>query len=83
MPSEDVIRYPERWIFVIEQTLRKFDNERLVKEVIVRRYFKNETYVYTCAELEIENIDDYYEAKDAGLQYARDCAIQVGLIKAF
>lgn len=81
--TESVINLPERWIFVVEQTLNYFKSNELIREIIIRRYFKNEGYVRTCAELNIENFDDYYNAKDAGLKYARDCAIQVGLIKVF
>lgn len=77
------ISLPERWIFVVEQTLKYFKGEQIILEVIKRRYFKNEGYVRTCSDLDIENFDDYYEAKDEGLKYARDCAIQMGLIKVF
>lgn len=83
LPSEDVVNLPERWVFVIEQTLNWFGKGSTVYEVLSRRYFRNESYVSTCADLDIENVDDYYEAKDVGLQYARECAIQVGLIKVF
>lgn len=82
-PSEDVVSMPERWIFVVEQTLAHFEGSFIVREIIVRRYLLNEGYVRTCNDLEIECYNDYYDAKDAGLEYARECAIQMGLIRVF
>lgn len=82
-PAEDTVRLPERKIFVVEQTLKHFEGVGIIRDVMVRRYLLNESYVSTCTDLNIENADDYYEAKDIGLQYARECAIQIGLITVF
>lgn len=80
--SEEVIERPEDWIAVVEQTLKYFEDEPLVSDVLRRRFFNNETRICTCIDLDI-NDDKYYRLRDIGIGYARECAIQLGLIKVF
>lgn len=80
---EDVVENPESWLQVVEQTLMAFDGDsELVGKLIRRRYIKNEPMPTTCIDLEI-NKNKYYALRDIGISYARECAIQLGLIKAF
>lgn len=75
---------PADWIQVVDETLKYFGKvDTLVKEVLQRRYFTNEGSVRTCIDLDINNVNKYYKARDVGLQYARECAIQLGLLRAF
>lgn len=82
--GEDVtVDWPESWITVIEQTLKYFqESDDLVSDILNRRYLKNEGFPSSCCDLDISD-NKYYRARDAGLQYARECAIQLGLIKVF
>ena len=82
--DEEVIAQPEKWLTVVEQTLFFFsDNENeLVSEVLRRRFFENEPMRWTQTELAISE-DKYYRLRDIGIGYARECAIQLGLIKVF
>lgn len=80
--SEEIIERPEDWLAVVEQTLKYFEDEPLVSDVLRRRFFNNETRICTCIELNI-NDDKYYRLRDVGIGYARECAIQLGLIKVF
>ncbi len=82
--DEEVIAQPEKWLTVVEQTLFFFsDNEdELVSEVLRRRFFENEPMRRTQTELAISE-DKYYRLRDIGIGYARECAIQLGLIKVF
>lgn len=81
--DEDTIHEPEQWIVAIEQTmLYAKRRELLVYEVLDRRFMKNEPMPTTCIDLEISK-DKYYRLRDAGLYYAKECAIQLGLIKVF
>lgn len=84
--TEEVIKLPEKWLFVVEHTYRHFgeyDNTTgdVVQCVLTKR-FQNEPWPATCAKLEITK-DKYYSARDIGIRYARECAIQLGLIKVF
>lgn len=79
--DEEVIAQPEKWIVVVEQTLKCFQCSP-TGEVLCRRYLRNESIVRTCMELEISD-DKYYKLRDDGISYARECAIQLGLIKVF
>lgn len=82
--GDDVnVEWPESWIVVIEQTFKYFtESDDLVCDVLNRRYLKNEGFPSSCCDLDISD-NKYYRARDAGLQYARECAIQLGLIKVF
>ena len=80
--TEDVIQQPEKWLTVVEQTMLYMDEEELVGEVLRRRFFKNEPSPRTCIDLEI-NKNKYYILRDVGLRFAKECAIQLGLIKVF
>lgn len=82
--DEEVIAQPEKWLTVVEQTLFFFsDNEdELVSEVLRRRFFENEPMRKTQLDLEI-GVEKYYRLRDIGIGYARECAIQLGLIKVF
>mgnify|MGYP004513323303 FL=1 len=82
--DEEVIAQPEKWLTVVEQTLFFFsDNEdELVSEVLRRRFFENEPMRKTQLDLEI-GVEKYYRLRDVGIGYARECAIQLGLIKVF
>lgn len=79
--DEEVIAQPEKWLVVVEQTLAHFQCTQTAK-VLCSRYIKNESIVKTCMDLEISD-DKYYKLRDAGISYARECAIQLGLIKVF
>lgn len=83
--DEEVINQPEKWLTVVEQTMHFFSddkNDKLVKEVLERRFFKNESMARTCITMEID-YHKYYRLRDVGISYARECAIQLGLIKVF
>lgn len=83
--DEEVIAQPEKWLTVVEQTLFFFssdEEEELVGEVLRRRFFENEPMRRTQTELAISE-DKYYRLRDIGIGYARECAIQLGLIKVF
>ena len=82
--DEEVIAQPEKWLAVVEQTLFFFsdDEDELVSEVLRRRFFENEPMRRTQTELAISE-DKYYRLRDIGIGYARECAIQLGLIKVF
>ena len=80
--DEDVIVEPEKWIVVVDQTIKYSKKEPLMHEVLSRRFIKNEPMPTTCIDLEISK-DKYYRVRDAGLYYAKECAIQLGLIKVF
>lgn len=58
------------------------DEDELVSEVLRRRFFENEPMRRTQTELAISE-DKYYRLRDIGIGYARECAIQLGLIKVF
>lgn len=94
--SEDTIHRPEDWIEIIERTLDHFSYEEDIIRVLKDRFFYNKSMYRTCDEINEEknklygtvdaiymNKDKYYRAKDLGIRYARDCAIQLGLIKIF
>lgn len=83
--DEEVIAQPEKWLTVVEQTLFFFssdEKEELVGEVLRRRFFENEPMRKTQLDLEI-GVEKYYRLRDVGIGYARECAIQLGLIKVF
>lgn len=80
--DEEVITQPEKWMTIVEQTLMFFDDEEEVSQVLRRRFFENEPMATTCIDLEI-SYDKYYKLRDIGIGYARECAIQLGLIKVF
>ena len=80
--DEDTVVEPEKWIVTVEQTLSYTRREPLVNEILTRRFIKNEPMPTTCIDLEISK-DKYYRLRDAGLYYAKECAIQLGLIKVF
>lgn len=81
--DEDTIVDPERWLVVIEQTMTYTSKkEPLAHQILDRRFFKNEPMPTTCIELEVSK-DKYYRLRDAGLHYAKECAIQLGLVKVF
>ena len=80
--EEDTIVEPEKWLVAIEQTMKYFKREPFIYEVLNRRFMKNEPMPSTCIDLEISK-DKYYRLRDAGLYYAKECAIQLGLIKVF
>lgn len=80
--DEEVINQPEKWLMVIEQTMCFFSDDKQVKEVLERRFFKNESMARTCITMEID-YHKYYRLRDIGISYARECAIQLGLIKVF
>lgn len=81
--NEEVIAQPEKWLMVVEQTFMFFEeDDDLVAEVLRRRFFENEPMARTCTEIGI-GYDKYYRLRDAGIGYARECAIQLGLIKVF
>lgn len=84
--SEEVIKRPEDWIFVVEHTYQHFKEFDAatgdVVSCVLTQRFDNEPYPKTCVRLEITK-DKYYNARDIGIRYARECAIQLGLIKVF
>lgn len=80
--DEEVVAQPEKWLIVVEQTFNHFKNEKLISELLKRRFFRNEPMARTCTEIGI-GYDKYYRLRDAGISYARECAIQLGLIKVF
>lgn len=79
----EIISKPTDWVKVVDETMQYFaENDLTVREVITRRYLLNEGSPRTCIDMEI-SANKYYRARDAGLQFARECAIQLGLLKAF
>jgi hypothetical protein len=80
--EEDTVESPEKWLVVVEQTMAYSRKEPLLHEILDRRFIKNEPMPTTCIDLEISK-DKYYRLRDAGLYYAKECAIQLGLIKVF
>ena len=80
--DEEVIANPEAWITVVEQTMMFFDEEEQIGELMRRRFFNNESCHRTCIDLGISE-DKYYRLLKIGIAYARECAIQLGLIKVF
>lgn len=80
--SEDTIKNPEDWMLVVEKTLEHFSYEEDIVKVLKQRFFENRSMYYTCTDLDISK-DRYYRCRDLGVRYARDCAIQLGLIKIF
>lgn len=80
--TEDTVKNPEDWILVVEKTLEHFSYEEDIVKVLKQRFFENRSMVYTCADIMITK-DRYYRSRDLGIRYARDCAIQLGLIKIF
>jgi len=83
IPSEDfTVKRPDDWLAVIEQTLKQFDSSTLVGGVLRKRYIANEPMASTCIRYEL-TYSKYYRLRDAGINYARECAIQLGLIKIF
>lgn len=81
--DEETIREPEKWMIVVEQTMKfTSEKEKSVHEILHRRFFKNEPMPTTCIDLEIDK-NKYYRLRDCGLRYMKECAIQVGLIKVF
>lgn len=81
--NEQIIAQPEKWLVVVEQTFMFFDDDPApVSEVLRRRYLENESIIRSCIDLEITD-DKYYKLRDIGIGYARECAIQLGLIKVF
>lgn len=81
-PYEDVIARPEDWLYIVEHTLAYFADEELVGDVLRRRYLENEPMATTCIELGIKK-DKYYKLNEIGIRYARECAIQIGLVRVF
>lgn len=80
--DEDTIVEPEKWMVVVEQTMFHSKQEPLIYEVLSRRFMRNEPMPTTCIDLEISK-DRYYRLRDTGLYYAKECAIQLGLIRVF
>lgn len=80
--DEEVVVQPEKWLTVVEQTFCNFEDEELINELLRRRFFENEPMARTCTEIGI-GYDKYYRLRDIGISYARECAIQLGLIKVF
>jgi hypothetical protein len=80
--DEDTIMDPEKWVKAIDQTMIRTKREPLIYEVLNRRFMKNEPMPTTCIDMEISK-NKYYRLRDAGLYYAKECAIQLGLIKVF
>lgn len=81
-PYENTINRPEDWLYIIEQTFSYFKDQGLVRQVLERRYLRNEGIWITCCDLNIKK-DMYYRLYQTGIRYARDCAIQLGLIRIF
>ena len=63
-------------------TMMFFDEEEQIGELMRRRFFNNESCHRTCIDLGISE-DKYYRLLKIGIAYARECAIQLGLIKVF
>lgn len=80
--GDDVLENPEEWIDIVDNTLQYFKDDKIVRGVLVERFINNRGWMKVCADLDITK-DVLYGASNAGLQYARECAIQLGLIKVF
>lgn len=80
--SDEIVFRPESWLKVVEQTFAYFGEKDLVTLVLRRRFLKNEQMFKTCLALEITE-GKYYKLRDEGVTYARECAIQLGLIRVF
>lgn len=80
--TEETIVNPEDWLIVVEQTMNYMNAEEFVGEVLRRRFFRNEPMATTCIDLEIDK-NKYYAFRDIGLRFAKECAIQLGLIRVF
>lgn len=81
--NEDVIKQPELWLDIIELTLEEFPKGTLQGDIIRARYLRNEPMAKTCIMLDIEPncYYKYYNARTEAIQFAKECAIQVGLLK--
>lgn len=81
--SGSIIKRPEEWLAVIEETFEHFERtEPLIAEILRRRFAKNESQAVTCAALGVSR-NKYYRCRDVGIQYAKECALQLNLIKVF
>lgn len=80
--NDDVVIRPEDWVAVIEATFKKFPDNDIVGRILRKRYIANEPMPKTCIRYEL-TYSKYYRLRDIGINYARECAIQVGLIKIF
>lgn len=80
--NEDTVFRPEDWIAVVDETLAKFPESNLTGCIIRKRYLANEPMPTTCIRYEL-TYSRYYRLRDIGINYARECAIQIGLIKVF
>lgn len=78
----ETIANPEKWVYVVEQTLQYFQSDSFVYKVLKARFIDNEPMPKTCIKQEITE-SKYYRLRDEGIIYARECAIQLGLIKVF
>lgn len=83
--QEDKIKRPEEWIEVVDKTLKEYPQNTLVGYILRKRYIENEHMATTCIDLDIkpENYRKYYKASSEGIEYGKDCALQMGLIFAF
>ena len=62
--------------------LKVITNEEEIIKILKQRFFENRTMAYTMIDIGVSK-DRYYRCRDLGIRYARDCAIQLGLIKIF
>jgi hypothetical protein len=76
----ETIKWPEKWLAVIEATYRRYEGG-VAKKILHDRY-KGETQVKTCMENFISKATYYFILKEIE-NYAMMCACQAGLVKVF
>lgn len=79
-PYECAVSRPEEWLLVIRKTLEVHPEGTPVGEVLRGRYERNRASTVTCSELGI-NLEQYHRYKAIGIEFAKDYAIQLGLIR--
>lgn len=76
----ETIKWPEKWLAVIEATYRHYSGG--VVEQLLKRRYAGENHVQTCMELCISQNVYYCMLREAG-QFTLACACQVGLVRVF
>lgn len=80
---EEVLDNPIEWIKAVDKTLEHFSAyDKLISEILIERFFDKKS-VYSSCEKHFIDKNTYYRLVDEGIQYAKECAIQLGLIKVF
>lgn len=68
-PSENTVYYPEEWLDLIKDVLTMFKDDKLVGDVLMRRYIWGEDLAVTCKNLKL-NYGQYRLARNVGMYRA-------------